>query len=314
MSVSKNTPKITAISASEKMYVPHMPENASHARNITPVTLFTTLFISFRIFIRLFLTSNGCSEDSISRPTACEPRIESKLAHPKYFCPLADTMFFPSEGENLVRPFISGLFKWGRPPTVFFAIVAVVVYTLKSRSITTILFHMQHVGFVHVGVKCLKTLPETLNSSPTVVVKLVRVGVVDPSTHRTKLFVENFNLVFARKTVGLLSFTSLINTQTTTRFGVLPLQGISRDYCALTAQTPAGPLSLPEFITRCSACYSQTSEFLSRQINKFTHKITIKIAKRFRRLAISTPHLNRETIPIYQTPSNLSITPQLACG
>ena len=100
--------------------------------------------------------------------TGIQSIVKCLWVYSDYFGPLSYTMSFVSKCYQVVISCISGLQLSTSPPTVFFAVISIIINSIECSIFFTKFLTMKFVTLIHIIPKFLKGFPETLYSTPTV--------------------------------------------------------------------------------------------------------------------------------------------------
>lgn len=223
---------------------------------------------------------NWFSKNIFCRPAKFNSRMQSKLAQPYNLRPLCNTFAFPTKGKCVVVPSISLLDFLGRPPTVFFRVISMTVYSVYGCISLPYKILVFNIRLVHIVSKLFKGRPKTFYSPTSICfIFSIRASILYffPNFVKTSFTCSMFFIL--RKIFDITTTTSCLPTSDT-----LPKTNFFFSTFASKQPIIRTPFLLHIFYRR------QATKFLSSYVY-FFHKVFTKkgypLSRRYPSLVLS---------------------------
>ena len=97
------------------------------------------------------------------------------------FAPFRNGLRFSKNSQSPRNSFVSGLLFHGRPPTIFFRVVSVVIYAVNGCLFLSKIFNMLQIRLIHVFLKVFKRTPKAFNALSAIAREIGRIFVSTPA-------------------------------------------------------------------------------------------------------------------------------------
>ncbi len=136
------------------------------------------------------LTNNWRFQHLRSRPTTSNTIFKKSTLESFFSRPLGKWLGFSFVGEQMIIRAIKVLIPQSIPLTIIKTVVSVRIFAVNGSVFLAKLFDMSKVRTVHLFLELTKGFPQTFNTSPTITLKSVMLGVVAPLLNRRPNLVE----------------------------------------------------------------------------------------------------------------------------